>query len=470
MIEKAFSVHGHFYQPPREDPISGEIPLEPGASPYRNWNERIHSQCYKPNAELGNFEHISFDLGPTLVEWMREYDRETLASIIEQDHRNFQHFGVGNAMAQSYSHTILPLSTREEKITQIRWGIVDFEDTFSHKPSGIWLPETAVDLETLEIAVDNGIEFTILAPWQADTTALDNSKPYKVNLGKNKSITVFFYDRPLSDDVSFHPDATANADVFAQTRLAPRFRQGKKQGSSPEIYLIASDGEAYGHHQAFRDKFLNRLVNGAIEKQPFIATFPGIWIKEYPAASEIRIRENTSWSCHHGVKRWKEQCDCTPHAEWKAPLRKALTKLAQAVDEQFLLATGRYLSDPWELRHDYIHVICGHITAEEYISGKISKALTPEQQRQFALLLRAQLERQRMFTSCGWFFDDFDRIEPRNNVAYAAQAAWLTYLASGVDLSSKARADLRQVKSWRSGLSADVVFQHNLERARSAQG
>ncbi len=470
MIDKAFCVHGHFYQPPREDPISGEIPLEPGASPYRNWNERIHSQCYKPNADLGNFEHISFDLGPTLVEWMRDFDRETLASIIEQDHRNFQRYGVGNAMAQSYSHTILPLSTREEKITQIRWGIVDFENTFSHKPAGIWLPETAVDLESLEIAADHGIEFTILAPWQADSDSLDLSKPYKVRLPNNKSITVFFYDRPLSDDVSFHPEVTANADLFVQTRLAPRFHYTKKQGGNPEIYLIASDGEAYGHHQAFRDKFLSHLVNGAIEKQPFTASFPGIWIKEHPAVGEIRIHENTSWSCHHGVKRWKGQCDCTPHAEWKAPLRKALNTLARSIDEQYLLVVGKFLPDPWELRHDYIHVICGHVSNEEYIKSKIVQPLSIEQYQQITLLLRAQLERQRMFTSCGWFFDDFDRIEPRNNVAYAAQATWLIYQASGVDLSGKAKAGLKLVKSWRSGLSADVVFQHNLDRARSGEG
>ena len=470
MSDKAFCVHGHFYQPPRQDPITGEIPLEPGASPYRNWNERIHHQSYKPNAELGNFEHISFDLGPTLVEWMRDYDHETLSSIIEQDHRNFQHYGIGNAMAQSYSHTILPLSTRQEKITQIRWGIVDFENTFSHKPAGMWLPETAVDMESLEIAAEHGIEFTILAPWQAESDNLDITKPYRVNLPGNRSITVFFYDRPLSDDASFHPEATANADFFVHNRLAPRFNYSNTEWDNPEIFLIASDGEAYGHHQAFRDKFLSRLVNGAIENQPFKATYPGIWIKKHPAVSDIRIRENTSWSCHHGIKRWRGQCDCTPHAEWKAPLRKVLNTLAEALDEQYLLVVGKYLSDPWEMRHDYIHVICGHVSPDEYIKSKITKHLNSEQRQQIALLLRAQLERQRMFTSCGWFFDDFDRIEPRNNVAHAAQAAWLTYQASGVEFSNKVKAGLRLVKSWRSGLSADVVFQHNLDRARSGQG
>ncbi len=464
MKNKAFCVHGHFYQPPREDPLSGEIPLEPGASPYRNWNERIHQQCYKPNAELGNFEHISFDLGPTLVEWMSAYDRRTLANIVEQDHRNFQHYGVGNAMAQSYSHTILPLSPRQDKITQIRWGIVDFEHTFSHRPAGMWLPETAVDMECLDIMAEHGIEYTILAPWQADVEKVDASIPYIVRLPQNKCITVFFYNRSLSDDVSFRSEFTTNADTFVQTRLLPRFHLSRKMITEPEFHLLASDGEAYGHHQPFRDKFLAHLVNGAIERQAIDATYPGIWLKEYPPEQEIRIRDNTSWSCHHGVVRWSGACDCTPHAEWKAPLRKALNTLANAVDEEYLSVIHPLITDPWELRHEYIRVMCDQISFAEYIQEKIPNPLTTKKVDQIATLLAAQYERQRMFTSCGWFFDDFDRIEPRNNIAYAAQAVWLTKKATGMDISADTIKLLKEVKSWRSGLSADVVFQHHMEK------
>jgi alpha-amylase/alpha-mannosidase (GH57 family) len=443
--------------------------LEPGASPYRNWNERIHQQCYKPNAELGNFEHISFDLGPTLVEWMAAYDRKTLANIIEQDHRNFQHYGVGNAMAQSYSHTILPLSNRQDKITQIRWGIMDFEHTFSHHPAGMWLPETAVDMECLEIMAEHGIEYTILAPWQADVEKIDVSLPYIVRLSQNKSIAVFFYDRALSDDVSFRPEVTTNADDFVLARLLPRFRLSRKMNSEPEFHLIASDGEAYGHHQPFRDKFLARLVNGAIEKQPIDASYPGIWLKEQPPVQEIRIRNNTSWSCHHGVVRWSGVCDCTPHAEWKAPLRKALNTLANAVDEEFLTVIHPLIPDPWELRHDYIRVMSGQISINDYIQEKIPDHLTSKKIDQIAILLEAQYERQRMFTSCGWFFDDFDRIEPRNNIAYAAQAAWLVKKATGTDISAEIIKLLKEVKSWRSGLSADVVFQHHIEKVQNSR-
>ena len=191
---KAFCVHGHFYQPPRKDPITGQIPLEPGAAPFRNWNERIHFQCYQPNAEEGNFERISFNIGPTLAQWMAETHPDNLKQIIEQDQYNYQKYGVGNAMAQSYNHTIMPLALRHDKITQVRWGICDFETRFGHAPSGMWLPETAVDIETLEVLVECGIEFTILAPWQADTDRLDASQPYVVDLINGKKITVFFYN------------------------------------------------------------------------------------------------------------------------------------------------------------------------------------------------------------------------------------------------------------------------------------
>lgn len=470
MKNKAFCVHGHFYQPPREDPITGEIPLEPDASPFRNWNERIHDQCYKPNAALGNFERISFDLGPTLVTWMEEYDRKTLTSIIEQEQRNFEHFGVGNAMAQAYSHTILPLASRQDKITQIRWGITAFENTFSHKPAGMWLPETAVDMETLEILAAHGIEFTILAPWQVKEENVDISKPYWVKLPNKARITVILYDRPLSDDVSFHPDATANADKFIQERLLPRFHFSPERESEPEFFCIASDGEAYGHHQPFRDKFLERLTKSAVFNESFEITYPGIWLKQFVPTKNVHIIENTSWSCHHGVVRWSGLCFCTPHGDWKEPLRNALNSLAEDIDAVFLNVVQPLLEDPWELRHDYTQVLCEHSTVEEYIRSKISQPLGDKEVHKIALLLSAQYERQRMFTSCGWFFDDFDRIEPRNNIAYAAQAVFLTYKASGIDLTNETADNLKLVKSWRSGLSADVVFLHHLERARSLIG
>lgn len=468
MADHAFCIHGHFYQPPREDPLTGEIPEEPGAKPYRNWNERIYEQCYKPNAELGNFEHISFDLGPTLAEWMAEEYPETLAMIIEQEKRNVARYGVGNAMAQAYNHTILPLSPRHDKETQVRWGIQDFECRFGHKPSGMWLPESAVDTESLEVMVENGIQYTILAPWQAQDPNLDISKPYRVALPGNKEIIVFFYHQELSMRVSFDPSSTVNADAFVQRNLRPKFSNGLKKFQSDQLLVIASDGELYGHHQPFRDKFLAYLLDGALKDQPLRGVFPSLWLQEHPVKETAKISSDTSWSCHHGIKRWSGECECTPHGEWKAPLRFAFNQIADVLDDQFEEIMRPYFSDPWKIRHEYGDVLCGK-SINVFVKEKFGDSLDDREAHKIKLILEAQYERQRMFTSCGWFFDDFDRIEPRNNVAYAAQAVWLSYLATGKDLSEDVIDWLSAVKSWRSGLTADVVFTNYLMRARNIQ-
>jgi hypothetical protein len=467
MSNQAFSIHGHFYQPPREDPLTGEIPQEPGAMPYRNWNERIHDHCYRPNALLGNFERISFNIGPTLMDWMSEYDQRTVAKIIEQDRFNLERHGIGNAMAQSYNHTILPLASRDDKITQVRWGIADFRHRFGHQPLGMWLPETAVDYETLQILASQKIQFTILAPWQADTNSLDTSHPYKVQLPGGQSIAVFFYDQDLSTRISFDPAATTNADLFITQFLMNKYHSNGKK--APQLVLVASDGELYGHHQPFRDKFLSYLMGGALVPHPVQATYPALWLKQHPATRRMDILPFTSWSCHHGVTRWMGSCSCTPHSEWKAPLRQALVEIGSLVDEQYLRFAQTYINDPWELRHNYIQVVLAETSFDELVAGHAKRMPDEANLMKLKLLLSAQYERQRIFTSCGWFFDDFDRIEPRNNVSYAAQAVWLTFLATGVDLSEKAGTYLRQVKSWRTGVRADTVFNHHLQRARSSQ-
>ncbi|HEY9077445.1 MAG TPA: DUF3536 domain-containing protein [Anaerolineaceae bacterium] len=467
MAKQVFCIHGHFYQPPREDPLTGEIPTEPGSAPYVNWNERILAHCYTPNAQLKNFEHISFNLGPTLVEWMSKRSPQTLNAIASQVWANIERYGVGNAMAQAYNHTILPLSSRLDKQTQVRWGLASFQHFFGHKPQGMWLPEAAVDDETLEILVECGIEFTILAPWQAGDPNLDTTQPYRVNLRNGKTIHVFFYQQDLSTRVSFDPGSTVNADRFALEFLLPRFRPEKVD--LPQIVMVASDGELYGHHQPFRDQFLARLMDGSISGLPIEAIFPALWLKRFPSANTTTIRPNTSWSCHHGVSRWKEGCDCTPNSRWKAPLREALDQLAIRLDEYFFLAAQSWVPDPWELRHEYIKVLLGEESLPDLIKRLGGSKLTDEDLRKATLLLQAQYERQRMFTSCGWFFEDFDRIEPRNNVCYAAQATWLNYQATGVNLTPLARTLLHQVSSSRSHLRADEVFDRHYQRA-SARG
>jgi alpha-amylase/alpha-mannosidase (GH57 family) len=441
------------------------IPNEVGAAPYHNWNERIHAECYVPNAKLGNFEHISFNIGPTLFEWMAEYDPQTTAKIIEQDKNNVQHFGVGNAIAQSYNHTILPLASHADKVTQIEWGIAEFVHRFGRYPQGMWLPETAADLETLSVLAEHDIQFTILAPWQADSDHLDSTHPYQVRLPEGRSINVFFFDQELSSRISFDPSATINADTFVRQHVSPRFRSDKIEQGEPQLILIASDGELYGHHQKFRDRFLARLGNGAMDHEEIDCMYPALWLKKYPPRQWSDIQEKTSWSCHHGVMRWMGECDCTPgDGRWKYYLRHAFDHLAVSLDQIYKEALTPYIPDPWGLRNQYIQVMLKECTAAQLINDLAGRILPVEVVSRIHLLLEAQRERQRTFTSCGWFFDDFSRIEPKNNVAYAAQVIRLTRMATGFDLAPQVLSDLKRVVSHRTGLRGDMVLMRHLRR------
>lgn len=401
---------------------------------------------------------------------MQDYDSLTSRKISEQDAANVSRHGVGNAMAQAYHHTILPLASLQDKITQVNWGIADFEQRFHRRPQGMWLPETGADLETLDVLARQGIQFTILAPWQAEQEGVDVTQPYRVQLPGGRQITVFFYQQELSGRISFDAGVTTNADRFAEFYLQAHFNPEKQRRGESQIVLLASDGELYGHHQYLRDHFLARLVDGASSSLGIQPTFPALWLKEHPARQEMRIRERTSWSCHHGVTRWMGKCACTPgEANWKAQLRYSLERAAGEIDRLFVQAVQPMIADPWELRHRYIQVILGNMSADRLIEDMAGRALTSSQVLRIERLLEAQRERQRVFTSCGWFFEDFDRIEPRNNVAYAAQAVYLTRLATGVDLEPFVREDLRRVVSERSGLSAEQVFERHLRRAEGVK-
>ncbi len=463
---RAFSIHAHFYQPPRENPLTGSIPVEQSAAPFSNWNERIHAECYQPNADLGNYQHVSFNIGPTLFAWMARHDPQTCSKIIAQDQANLRGHQVGNAMAQSYNHTILPLSTYQDKITQIYWGIADFTARFCRPPQGMWLPETAVDIETLEVLARLGIQFTILAPWQAAQPGIDPSRPYRVELPGERQISAFFYQSSLSSRISFDTLATINADNFAQTILYPSFDDIRKQSDEPQFLLIASDGELYGHHQPLRQHFLAHLVNGASSSLGLQHTYPALWLKENPARQSVEIQERTSWSCHHGVARWVGTCPCTPgNGDWKFWLRYSFDRLANDLDQLYLEAAAPLVKDPWQLRNRYIHVLLGQLSLDSLLSESASRSLTSDETYRISLLLEAQRERQRMFTSCGWFFEDFDRIEPRNNVAYAAQAVRLARQATGVDLEPQTARDLQRVGNQRMQLCADAVFTSHLHPA-----
>jgi hypothetical protein len=456
-------VHGHFYQPPREDPISGIILEEKGPSPFTNWNEKIFVECYKPNTELGNFGRISFNIGPTLVQWLDKYHQATLNSIIQQDKLNLNKFGCGNAIAQSYHHTILPLQSKRDKFTQVQWGIVNFETHFGRKPEGFWMPETAMDMETLEVLADAGIKFTILAPWQAKYQGVDVTRPYRIKLDNHKSIIVFFYHADLSSLVSFNPYATQNADRFAEFELFPAFRPTSKS----QCIMIASDGELYGHHQQLRSFFLERLLDGAVKPYQLRPIFPSLWLKENEVCETVEIKEYTSWSCHHGLGRWLGKCTCTPgDKSWKFPLMANFITLAEKIDNHYYEFSRQFIDNPWLLRDRFIYVVLNLTSFDNLFFDATGKVIPTDSAEQLYLLLKAQYERQRMFTSCGWFFEDLDRIEPRNNVSYAAQAIHLINLATGDDLSLEFCHELRKIRSSITGVSAEQIFLSHLERTK----
>ena len=460
---KIFCVHGHFYQPPREDPFTGKIPVERGAFPFDNWNEKIYDQCYRPNAELGNFGRISFNIGPTLAVWMEKVHPETYQKIIAQENKVYKETGLSNAMAQSYNHTILPLASRADKETQIHWGLIDFIHRFGHKPQGMWLPEAAVDMETLQVLEEAGIEFTLLAPWQAASRQqIDPVHPYSVSLGGNKRISVFFYDADLSMKVSFVPECTVNADGFLYEEILPKY---KKSSRSLNYRIIASDGELYGHHQPFREKFLEWLTTGALINQPVSYSFPAQILRQFPPKVSIRIRENTSWSCHHGVKRWASECPCAEHGEWKHGMRHTFDRIAEYVDEEMQLALNPYGIDLQEFRNEYAYILTGEEQPREQIARLIGKKLPAEEEEKLLMLMQAQYERQRMYTSCGWFFGDFERLEARNNLAYAAMAVYLLEKATGnKEYYRKIYRALTRLVNTTTGVRASTIFANAFHR------
>ena len=456
-------VHGHFYQPPREDPISNYIPDERGAEPFRNWNEKILAECYEPNARMGNFGMISFNVGPTLFDWMWKAAPGVVESIVEQERANYLKFGVGNGMAQGYTHSILPLLPLRDKVASVRWGIDDFTFRFGHKPQGIWLPETAADMETLCVLQDCGLQFTILAPWQVRPLE-PKPGPYLVELpgGRNPFI-VFPYNRGLSTKVSFLPKATENGDVFLSSLYAD------PEMDLRQFNLIASDGELYGHHQKFRDHFLRYLLGEGGEKHGVSWSLPGLWLLEHKVETLAQLNEPSSWSCMHGVERWRAECGCTPGARWKAPFFHAMHQIADWLETVYEAHAAEIVADPWAVRNEFINIKHGQRKLEEVCAECGCSDLDAQEVAKMRLLLQAQYECQRMFTSCGWFFEEFHRIEPQNNIAYAAKAIWLTQKATGEQIDPEIISELSKVRSEKTGLRADTVLAQTLIRAENEQ-
>jgi hypothetical protein len=465
------AVHGHFYQPERRNPFSGEIAPQPAAAPYRDWNARIDAECYKPNAERGNLRHVSYDLGPTLASWLAEHDPSTHKGFVDSDlPPNIDEPACGDAMAQAYHHAILPLASLADRRTEIRWGMRDFELRFDRRPTGIWLPETAVDLPTLRILVEEGVRYTILAPWQAADSRLDTRRPYRVELGARKSIVVVFYDAALSASASFESDATMDADSFARDRIMPRLAGPAFPDGTPRMAVIATDGELYGHHQKFRDLFLARMVNPGPEvpDRGFDITTVGAVVGGKPASAfpATQIAERTSWSCHHGVLRWTGECPDASDGRWKGPLRAALERLASAIDTVAGGLAADFM-DPtalWQARDAYVDVIFGAVSGEGFARGRLPLA-TAEQRERFLQLLEAERWRLAMFQSDGWFWDDPVRLETKQVLLSAAKAARLIDEAAGTDLEGRLLDDLSLFTSPSRRIDGAAIYAEALAEA-----
>ena len=445
MTDLTLCIHGHFYQPPRENPFTGTIPLEAGAEPFRNFNEKVHSECYQPNAELGNFDLISFNFGPTLARWLETRFPSTLARIVASDRYHEQAFGVANGMAQAYNHTILPLTTYRDKITQITWGVTDFHHRFGHPPDGMWLPEMAVDMDTLVAMASMGLRYTILCPPQVRRTNgdwADSRSSYYVRLPDGSRFVVFLRDEELSNRLAFDQGLTENAATFARwCRDIIHTDRG--------LFIIATDGETFGHHQPRRQFFLQSLLRTEAPKAGFQITTPAQHLRIEMPTDEVILMENTAWSCAHGVARWSIGCSCTPgNQNWKSRLRMALDRLAGGVDALYQSECQRWISQPWALRNAYINVILGTADGLQLLQQFGSSPIPASYGVRLLRLLEAERYCQAMYTSCGWYFEDLSRIEARNNIAYAAMAVELVKQATGIDLASSFRNDLAAAKSW----------------------
>jgi len=469
MSGRRLAIHGHFYQPDRRDPFSGSVIPDPAAAPHPDWNSRIAAECYAPNAERGNFRRIGWDLGAGLATWLRREQPEVHDAIAAQETGR-------NGLAVGYHHSILPLASIRDRRTEIRWAMRDFELRFGHRPAGIWLPETAVDLPTLRICADEGVRYTILAPWQAGQDGIETRRPYRVALGAGREITVVFYDQALSAAVSFEPGATVNADQFVQERVRPRLTSGRPPVSP--LAVIATDGELYGHHQPFRELFLARLTGWRYVG--FQVTTVGDALDEELRLSPMTIRERTSWSCHHGVARWSAECPDAADGRWKQPLRAALDRLAAAIDvvsEQRARAIG---VDLWAARDRWADVASEFAEADATVESILADAVNgaPAHAARFAhddeprgvlkALLRAQASRLGMYASDAWFWEDPSRPETLQSLRLAAHAARLVDAVADTTLERPFVEDLSALRSPRTGADGAALYALALETVGQA--
>ncbi len=479
-MDKHICIHGHFYQPPRENPWLENIELQDSSYPYHDWNERIAAECYETNTAsrilnedgwikriVNNYAKISFNFGPTLLSWMESNDPDVYKAIIEADRLSMHnHSGHGSALAQTYNHMIMPLANANDKYTQVLWGIRDFETRFGRQPEGMWLPETAVDLNTLEILAEQGISFTVLAPYQARRIRrigdggyweeicgkeIDITMPYLINLpGAGRSISVFFYNGDISQAVAFEK-LLYNGERFAK-RLLSAFREEK---DSPQMINIATDGETYGHHHRYGEMALAYALYYIESNKLAGFTNYSEYLEKHPPYFEVEINDNSSWSCAHGVERWRNNCGCNSgmhpgwSQSWRAPLRDALNWLRDILSDRFENKARLYFKDPWAARNEYISIILDRSpeSLNSFLENQAAKELNNKERVTVVKLLEMQRHAMLMFTSCGWFFDEISGIETVQVLQYAGRVIQLARELFNTDLEPEFLKMLAQAKS-----------------------
>jgi alpha-amylase/alpha-mannosidase (GH57 family) len=478
-------IHGHFYQPPRENPWTGVIERQESAAPFHDWNARIVAECYEPNARsrvldepgriqdiVNNYERIGFNVGPTLLSWLAEAAPEVVQALVAADRSSRSHLGHGNAIAQAYSHMILPLATLQDRQTQIRWGIREFEHRFGRRPEAMWLPEAAVDATTLELLVRAGMQYVILSPAQAArwrplgetrwlTAAeaeLDPRRPYRWILPDGQGrpqgelgIDVCFYHAPLSRGISFQHylrDARTLANRIGEAASGP------PEAPDPLI-LIATDGESFGHHEKFGDMCLATLFAREAPQRGFQATNLAAYLETHRPTWEVELLPQSAWSCSHGVGRWREDCGCSAgggpgwNQRWRQPLREGLDRLRIALDEIFREEGAPLLRDVWAARDDYIELMLDRSEAarQAFLVRHQARPLTGEEKARALRLLEMQHQAMLIYTSCGWFFADISGIETVQNLRYAARAIELAEPFAPLDLEAVLLESLARAQS-----------------------
>lgn len=476
-VNRYICIHGHFYQPPRENPWLEAIERQDSAYPYHDWNERIAAECYAPNYAarildfkdkiidiVNNYNCMSFNFGPTLLSWLKKNEFNVYQAILQSDQQTVEKFsGHGSAIAQCYNHMIMPLANARDKLTQITWGIKDFESRFNRKPEGMWLPETAVDLETLRLLVSQGIRYTILAPNQAKRVRprggddvlevsggrIDTRRAYRCHLPEGPSIAVFFYNGHISQNVAFG-GLLRHAQNFADALL-----HAFSDTSDPQLVHISTDGETFGHHHKMGDMGLACCFR-LLQYDPRVKlTNYGEFLERFPPTDVVEIFENSSWSCVHGIERWRKDCGCNTggnghwHQKWRKPLRDALDWLRDRLSAVYEKESRGLIKHPWEARDDYIHIILQRDmkSIKNFMAHHAVGDHNDLRRRKILKLLEMQRHAMLMFTSCGWFFDEVSGIETVQNFYYAARAIQIAQEITGGSIEKAFVQKLQMIPS-----------------------